>query len=69
MQSCALAAASNGPCWHITFLIKSYAGYPGFHKFRALGHLQFLLEDSLVLPVRYCVAQHKVKENLSVHNT
>ena len=29
------------------FSEKAYAGHPGFHRFRALGSLQFLLEYSL----------------------
>ena len=32
------------------FAWKSYAGYPGFHRYRALGTLEFFLEHSLV----YC---------------
>ena len=53
-QGCALAEP-----WHLTFVLgrleikitvfsyKSYAGYPGFYKLRALGSLQFSLEHSL----------------------
>ena len=30
--------------YNVFFSYKSYAGHPGFHKFRALGSLQFSLE-------------------------
>ena len=39
-------------CWatrksyNVLFSYKSYAGHPGFNKFRALGSLQFFLEHS-----------------------
>ena len=32
--------------YNVLFSYKSYAGHPGFNKFRALGSLQFFLEHS-----------------------
>ena len=55
-QGC--AQAKPGDPWRPTFALmqleklivfscKSYAGYPGFYRFRAHGLLQFFLEHSL----------------------
>ena len=55
-QGCALEVP--GGLWRLTFVLgwleilvfayKSYAGHPGFYRFRALGSLQFFLELSSV---------------------
>ena len=56
-QGCVLAEL--GDPWCLTFVLgglenlklfhrnHNYAGHPGFHKFTALGSLQFFLEHSL----------------------
>ena len=36
----------------LVFSYKSFTGYPGFYRFRALGSLQFSLEHSLVPHLR-----------------
>ena len=62
IQGCALGEPS-GPYWcltfdlgrleNLTFLYKSYAGHPWFYRFKALGSLQFSLEQSLVIDNLY----------------
>ena len=37
MHSCALAAAPNGPCWHITFLIKILCLTPWISQVQSTG--------------------------------
>ena len=62
IPGCALEEPS-GPYWcltfdlgrleDLTFLFKSYAGHPWFYRFKALGSLQFSLEQSLVIDNLY----------------
>ena len=62
IQGCALEEPS-GPYWcltfdlgrleNLTFLYKSYAGHPWIYRFKALGSLQFSLEQSLVIDNLY----------------
>ena len=39
-----LCSWATGKSYNVLFSYKSYAGHPGFYKFRALGSLQFSLE-------------------------
>ena len=55
-QGCTLAepggpwrpTVAPGQLENLTFLYKSYAGHPGFYRLRALGSLQFSLEQALI---------------------
>ena len=62
-QGCALA--DPGGRWCLTFALRrlenlnsfshiSYAGHPGFYKFKVLGSLQFSLEQKIVNGVLTC---------------
>ena len=39
-----LCSRATRKSYNVLFSYKSFAGHPGFHKFRALGSLQFFLE-------------------------
>jgi len=48
-QSCTvpnLCSWATRKSYNVLFSYKSYAGHPGFHKFRAVGSLQLFLEHS-----------------------